>query len=38
MAGTREAEVIPQLAPREGEIVSPKRVYGPSTSPDSTNA
>src|SRR5437016_8978395 len=28
MAGTREAEVIPQLAPREGEIVSPKRVYG----------
>jgi len=28
MAGTPEAEVIPQLAPREGEIVSPKRVYG----------
>jgi nicotinamidase-related amidase len=28
MAGTREAEVTPQLAPREGEIVSPKRVYG----------
>jgi nicotinamidase-related amidase len=28
MAGTREAEVIPKLAPREGEIVSPKRVYG----------
>lgn len=28
MAGTREAEVIPQLAPREHEIVSPKRVYG----------
>ncbi len=28
MADTREAEVIPQLAPREGEIVSPKRVYG----------
>jgi nicotinamidase-related amidase len=28
MAGTREAEVIPQLAPCEGEIVSPKRVYG----------
>src|SRR5262245_23046955 len=28
MAGTREAEVIPQLAPREGEIISPKRVYG----------
>jgi nicotinamidase-related amidase len=28
LAGTREAEVIPQLAPREGEIVSPKRVYG----------
>ncbi len=28
MAGTREAEVIAQLAPREGEIVSPKRVYG----------
>lgn len=27
MAGTREAEVIPQLAPREGEIVSPKQVY-----------
>jgi nicotinamidase-related amidase len=28
MAGTREAEVITQLAPRGGEIVSPKRVYG----------
>ncbi len=28
MAGTHEAEVISQLAPREGEIVSPKRVYG----------
>jgi nicotinamidase-related amidase len=28
MVGTREAEVIPQLAPREGEIVSPKQVYG----------
>jgi nicotinamidase-related amidase len=28
MAGTREAEVIPQLAPRPGEIVSPKQVYG----------
>jgi nicotinamidase-related amidase len=28
MAGTPAAEVIPQLAPREGEIVSPKRVYG----------
>jgi nicotinamidase-related amidase len=28
MAGTREAEVIPQLAPLESEIVSPKRVYG----------
>jgi nicotinamidase-related amidase len=28
MAGTREAEVISQLAPREGEIVSPKQVYG----------
>ena len=28
MAGTREAEVIPQLAPRGGELVSPKRVYG----------
>jgi nicotinamidase-related amidase len=28
MAGTREAEVIEQLAPGEGEIVSPKRVYG----------
>ena len=28
MAGTREAEVIPQLAPRVDEIVSPKRVYG----------
>jgi nicotinamidase-related amidase len=28
MAGTPEADVIPQLAPREGEIVSPKRHYG----------
>jgi nicotinamidase-related amidase len=28
MAGTREAEVIPQLVPRSGEIVSAKRVYG----------
>jgi nicotinamidase-related amidase len=28
MAGTPEAEVIPQLAPRKGEIVSPKRHYG----------
>lgn len=28
MAGTPGAEVIPQLAPREGEIVSPKRDYG----------
>jgi nicotinamidase-related amidase len=28
MAGTPEAEVIAELAPREGEIVSPKRVYG----------
>jgi len=28
MAGTPEAEVIPQLAPVEGEIVSPKRHYG----------
>jgi nicotinamidase-related amidase len=28
MAGTPEAQVIPQLAPREGEIVSPKQVYG----------
>jgi len=28
MAGTREADVIAQLASREGEIVSPKRVYG----------
>lgn len=28
MAGDPGAEVIPQLAPREGEIVSPKRVYG----------
>lgn len=28
MAGTPEAEVIPQLTPREGEIVSPKQVYG----------
>jgi len=28
MAGTPGADVIPQLAPREGEIVSPKRDYG----------
>ena len=28
MAGTREAEVIPQLTPREGESISSKRVYG----------
>jgi nicotinamidase-related amidase len=28
MAGTPGAEVIPQLVPREGEIVSPKRDYG----------
>ena len=28
MAGTPEADVIPQLAPREGEIISPKRHYG----------
>jgi nicotinamidase-related amidase len=28
MAGTPEADVIPQLAPRESEIVSPKRHYG----------
>ena len=28
MAGDPGAEVIEQLAPREGEIVSPKRVYG----------
>ena len=28
MAGTPEADVIPELAPREGEIVSPKRHYG----------
>jgi len=28
MEGTPEAEVIPELAPREGEIISPKRVYG----------
>jgi nicotinamidase-related amidase len=28
MAGTPEAEVIPHLAPQEGEIVSPKRMYG----------
>ena len=27
MAGTPEADVIPQLEPRDGEIVSPKRVY-----------
>jgi nicotinamidase-related amidase len=28
MAGTPGAEVIPQLEPHEGEIVSPKRHYG----------
>jgi len=28
MAGTPGADVIPQLVPREGEIVSPKRDYG----------
>jgi nicotinamidase-related amidase len=28
MEGTPEADVIPQLDPQEGEIVSPKRVYG----------
>ena len=28
MEGTPEAEVIPELEPREGEIISPKRVYG----------
>jgi nicotinamidase-related amidase len=28
MEGTPEADVIPELAPREGEIISPKRVYG----------
>jgi nicotinamidase-related amidase len=28
MAGTPGADVVPQLAPREGEIVSPKRDYG----------
>ena len=28
MAGTPGAQVIPQLAPHEGEIVSPKQVYG----------
>jgi nicotinamidase-related amidase len=28
MAGTPEADVIPQLEPQDGEIVSPKRVYG----------
>jgi nicotinamidase-related amidase len=28
MEGTPEADVIPQLAPQKGEIVSPKRVYG----------
>ena len=28
MAGTPEAEVIPQLAPQKGDIVSPKRGYG----------
>jgi nicotinamidase-related amidase len=28
MAGTPEADVIPQLEPHDGEIVSPKRAYG----------
>ena len=28
MVGTPGADVIPQLQPVEGEIVSPKRVYG----------
>jgi len=28
MAGTPGAQVIPQLEPREGEIISPKRDYG----------
>jgi nicotinamidase-related amidase len=28
MAGDRGARVIPELAPRTGEIVSPKRTYG----------
>ncbi|KAG0600764.1 hypothetical protein M758_11G058900 [Ceratodon purpureus] len=28
MAGSPGADVIPQLAPLDGEIVSPKRVYG----------
>jgi nicotinamidase-related amidase len=28
MAGTPEADVIPQLEPKEGEIISPKRHYG----------
>jgi len=28
MVGTPEADVIPQLEPHDGEIVSPKRVYG----------
>ena len=28
MAGSPEAEVIAELAPIEGEIISPKRVYG----------
>jgi nicotinamidase-related amidase len=28
MAGTPEAQVIPELEPAEGEIVSPKRGYG----------
>jgi nicotinamidase-related amidase len=28
MEGTPGADVIPQLAPQDGEIVSPKRVYG----------
>jgi nicotinamidase-related amidase len=28
MKGTHEAEVIQQLEPRDGEIISPKRVYG----------
>jgi len=28
MAGTPEADVIPQLEPRDGEIISPKHHYG----------
>jgi nicotinamidase-related amidase len=28
MAGTHEAEVISPLAPREDDVISPKRVYG----------